>query len=237
MDCIRPAVLLALRHIALWAATERLTPVPEVREWLALWARAGFSDGEIVAFTRPAPRSSASISHAPPPSDSRQVSPHARIPHLAPSTSHLDGRSTMALTYEQRREFRGLELEYRPGRSGYTRRWPRSAATRARHEACGQRLIAIRGPALVGWIMSRTSASRRGDRRRAPGGAPQLARRCARDRVYEEAARLCRQGRTGFNDRTLAILERELALCGASTPVPGLAAPRGRSRGAPLLAR
>ena len=160
---------------------------------------------------------------------------------------YLDGRGTMALTYEQRREvLEALELE------GPAWRVP------AYHPGDGSSLLAATKEHGIEGIVAKRLSSRYEPGRRSSGWikvknvceqdvviggwAPGEGRRSGRvgalvTGVYDDG-RLMYAGKvgTGFTDRTLAILERELApLRREDSPFKGRAAPKGTIFAEPRL--
>jgi bifunctional non-homologous end joining protein LigD len=216
---------------------------PEVRELArALGARRLILDGEIVAFDeagRPSFERLQSRMHLA--SDSAVKRRMRDIPatYVAFDLLYLDGRTTMALTYEQRREvLEALALE------GSAWRVP------AYHPGDGSSLLAATKELGIEGIVAKRLSSRYEPGRRSSGWvkvkniceqdvviggwAPGEGRRSGRvgalvTGVYQDG-RLVYAGKvgTGFTDRTLAILERELApLRREDSPFQGRAAPKG----------
>ena len=224
---------------------------PEVRELArALGARRLILDGEIVAFDeagRPSFERLQSRMHLASDSAVRRRMRDIPATYVAFDLLYLDGRSTMALTYEQRREvLEALELE------GPAWRVP------AYHPGDGSSLLAATKELGIEGIMAKRLSSRYEPGRRSSGWikvkniceqdvviggwAPGEGRRSGRvgalvTGVYEDG-RLVYAGKvgTGFTDRTLAILERELApLRREDSPFQGRAAPKGTIFAEPRL--
>jgi bifunctional non-homologous end joining protein LigD len=216
---------------------------PEVRELArALGARRLILDGEIVAFDeagRPSFERLQSRMHLASDSAVRRRMRDIPATYVAFDLLYLDGRTTMALTYEQRREvLEALELE------GPAWRVP------AYHPGDGGSLLAATKELGIEGIVAKRLSSRYEPGRRSSGWikvkniceqdvviggwAPGEGRRGGRvgalvTGVYENG-RLVYAGKvgTGFTDRTLAILERELApLRREDSPFQGRAAPKG----------
>ena len=244
-DGIRTLLFCDHGHIELLGrnGTDFTPRYPEVRELArALGARRLILDGEIVAFDeagRPSFERLQSRMHLA--SDSAVKRRMRDIPatYVAFDLLYLDGRTTMALTYEQRREvLEALELE------GPAWRVP------AYHPGDGSSLLAATKELGIEGIVAKRLSSRYEPGRRSPGWikvkniceqdvviggwAPGEGRRGGRvgalvTGVYEDG-RLVYAGKvgTGFTDRTLAILERELApLRREDSPFQGRAAPKG----------
>ena len=224
---------------------------PEVRELArALGARRLILDGEIVAFDeagRPSFERLQSRMHLASDSAVRRRMRDIPATYVAFDLLYLDGRSTMALTYEQRREvLEALELE------GPAWRVP------AYHPGDGSSLLAATKELGIEGIVAKRLSSRYEPGRRSSGWikvkniceqdvviggwAPGEGRRSGRvgalvTGVYEDG-RLVYAGKvgTGFTDRTLAILERELApLRREDSPFQGRAAPKGTIFAEPRL--
>jgi bifunctional non-homologous end joining protein LigD len=252
-DGIRTLLFCDHGHIELLGrnGTDFTPRYPEVRELArALGARRLILDGEIVAFDeagRPSFERLQSRMHLASDSAVRRRMRDIPATYVAFDLLYLDGRSTMALTYEQRREvLEALELE------GPAWRVP------AYHPGDGSSLLAATKELGIEGIVAKRLSSRYEPGRRSSGWikvkniceqdvviggwAPGEGRRSGRvgalvTGVYEDG-RLVYAGKvgTGFTDRTLAILERELApLRREDSPFQGRAAPKGTIFAEPRL--
>ncbi len=252
-DGIRTLLFCDHGHIELLGrnGTDFTPRYPEVRELArALGARRLILDGEIVAFDeagRPSFERLQSRMHLASDSAVRRRMRDIPATYVAFDLLYLDGRSTMALTYEQRREvLEALELE------GPAWRVP------AYHPGDGSSLLAATKELGIEGIVAKRLSSRYEAGRRSSGWikvkniceqdvviggwAPGEGRRSGRvgalvTGVYEDG-RLVYAGKvgTGFTDRTLAILERELApLRREDSPFQGRAAPKGTIFAEPRL--
>lgn len=252
-DGIRTLLFCDHGHIELLGrnGTDFTPRYPEVRELArALGARRLILDGEIVAFDeagRPSFERLQSRMHLASDSAVRRRMRDIPATYVAFDLLYLDGRSTMALTYEQRREvLEALELE------GPAWRVP------AYHPGDGRSLLAATNELGIEGIVAKRLSSRYEPGRRSSGWikvkniceqdvviggwAPGEGRRSGRvgalvTGVYEDG-RLVYAGKvgTGFTDRTLAILERELApLRREDSPFHGRAAPKGTIFAEPRL--
>ena len=252
-DGIRTLLFCDHGHIELLGrnGTDFTPRYPEVRELArALGARRLILDGEIVAFDeagRPSFERLQSRMHLASDSAVRRRMRDIPATYVAFDLLYLDGRSTMALTYEQRREvLEALELE------GPAWRVP------AYHPGDGSSLLAATKELGIEGIVAKRLSSRYEPGRRSSGWikvkniceqdvviggwAPGEGRRSGRigalvTGVYEDG-RLVYAGKvgTGFTDRTLAILERELTpLRREDSPFQGRAAPKGTIFAEPRL--
>ncbi len=252
-DGIRTLLFCDHGHIELLGrnGTDFTPRYPEVRELArALGARRLILDGEIVAFDeagRPSFERLQSRMHLASDSAVRRRMRDIPATYVAFDLLYLDGRSTMALTYEQRREvLEALELE------GPAWRVP------AYHPGEGSSLLAATKELGIEGIVAKRLSSRYEPGRRSSGWikvkniceqdvviggwAPGEGRRSGRigalvTGVYEDG-RLVYAGKvgTGFTDRTLAILDRELApLRRKDSPFHGRTAPKGTIFAEPRL--
>ncbi len=244
-DGIRTLLFCDHGHIELQGrnGTDFTPRYPEVRELArALGARRIILDGEIVAFDeagRPSFERLQSRMHLG--SDSAVKRRMRDIPatYVAFDLLYLDGRPTMALTYEERRgvlEALGLE--------GPAWRVP------AYHPGDGSSLLAATKELGIEGIVAKRLSSIYEPGRRSSGWV-KIKNICEQDVVIAgwapgegrrsgqvgalvtglyEGGKLAYAGKvgTGFTDRTLAILQRELApLRRDSSPFEGRAAPKG----------
>ena len=216
---------------------------PEVRDLAReLGARRMILDGEIVAFDeagRPSFERLQSRMHLGSDSAVRRRMRDIPATYVAFDLLYLDGRSTMALTYEERRELlEALELEGPAWRAPAYHRGEGSALLAATRELGIEGIVAKRlncpyepGRRSSGWVKVKNIC----EQDVVIGGwAPGEGRRSGRvgalvAGLYEDG-RLVYVGKvgTGFTDRTLAILERELTpLRRETSPFEGRAAPKG----------
>jgi bifunctional non-homologous end joining protein LigD len=244
-DGIRTILFCDHGHMSLLGrnGTDFTSRYPEVRELAReLGARRIILDGEIVAFDeegRPSFERLQSRMHLASDSAVRRRMRDIPVTYVAFDLLYLDGRSTISLTYQQRRELLdALPLEGRAWRAP------------AYHPGEGSALLAATKELGIEGVMAKRLDSRYDPGRRSTGWikvkniceqdvviggwAPGEGRRSGRvgalvTGVYEDG-RLMYAGKvgTGFTDRTLAILERELKpLRRDSSPFEGRAAPKG----------
>jgi bifunctional non-homologous end joining protein LigD len=244
-DGIRTILFCDHGHMSLLGrnGTDFTSRYPEVRELAReLGARRIILDGEIVAFDeegRPSFERLQSRMHLASDSAVRRRMRDIPVTYVAFDLLYLDGRSTFSLTYQQRRELLdALPLEGRAWRAP------------AYHPGEGSALLAATKELGIEGVMAKRLDSRYDPGRRSTGWikvkniceqdvviggwAPGEGRRSGRvgalvTGVYEDG-RLMYAGKvgTGFTDRTLAILERELKpLRRDSSPFEGRAAPKG----------
>jgi bifunctional non-homologous end joining protein LigD len=216
---------------------------PEVRELAReLGARRVILDGEVVAFDdegRPSFERLQSRMHLGSDSAVRRRMRDIPATYVAFDLLYLDGHSTLALTYEQRRELLdALELEGPAWRVPAYHRGGGSALLAATRELGIEGIVAKRldcpydpGRRTSGWIKIKNVC----EQDVVIGGwVPGEGRRSGH--VGALAAGLMEDGRltyvgkvgTGFTDRTLTILERELKpLRRDTSPFGGRQPPKG----------
>ena len=244
-DGIRTILFCDHGHMALQGrnGTDFTGRYPEVRELAReLGARRLILDGEIVAFDeegRPSFERLQSRMHLGSDSAVRRRMRDIPVTYVAFDLLYLDGRSTMALSYEERRKvLDALEFQGPAWRAPAYQRGEGSAL-----------LAATKELGIEGVVAKRLSSSYEPGRRASAwvkvkniceqdvvigGWAPGEGKRSGRvgalvTGLYEDG-RLVYAGKvgTGFTDRTLAILERELApLRRGSSPFQGRSAPKG----------
>ena len=244
-DGIRTLLYCDHGHIELQGrnGTDFTPRYPEVRELAReLGARRVVLDGEIVALDeagRPSFERLQSRMHLG--SDSAVKRRMRDIPatYVAFDVLYLDGRSTVALTYEERRQvLEALSLEGPAWRAPAYHRGEGSALLAATRELGIEGIVAKRldsryepGRRSTGWVKIKNIC----EHDVVIGGwAPGEGRRQGHvgalvTGLYENG-KLAYAGKvgTGFTDRTLAILERELGpLRRDSSPFEGRAAPKG----------
>jgi bifunctional non-homologous end joining protein LigD len=252
-DGIRTVLFCDHGHVSLQGRNfSDFTPrYPELREPArALGARRLILDGEVVAFDeegRPSFERLQSRMHLASDSAVRRRMRDIPATYVAFDLLYLDGHSTLRLSYEQRRELLdALELEGPAWRAPAYHRGEGRALLGATRELGIEGIVAKRldcpyepGRRGSGWIKIKNvceqdvviggwtpGAGRRSERIGALAGG-----------VYEDG-RLTYAGKvgTGFTDRTLAILERELApLRRESSPFTGRQPPKGTNFVEPRL--
>jgi bifunctional non-homologous end joining protein LigD len=252
-DGIRTVLFCDHGHMALQGrnGTDFTARYPEVRELAReLGARRLILDGEIVAFDqegRPSFERLQSRMHLASDSAVRRRMRDIPVTYIAFDLLYLDGHSTMPLGYENRRELLdALELEGPAWRAPAYNRGEGSALLAATKELGIEGIVAKRlaspyepGRRSSAWVKVKNIC----EQDVVIGGwVPGEGRRSGRvgavvAGLYEDG-RLVYVGKvgTGFTDRTLAILERELApLRRDSSPFHGRQPPKGTIFAEPRL--
>jgi bifunctional non-homologous end joining protein LigD len=252
-DGIRTLLFCDHGHMALQGrnGTDFTARYPEVRELAReLGARRLILDGEIVAFDqegRPSFERLQSRMHLASDSAVRRRMRDIPVTYIAFDLLYLDGHSTMPLGYEDRRELLdALELEGPAWRAPAYNRGEGSALLAATKELGIEGIVAKRlaspyepGRRSSAWVKVKNIC----EQDVVIGGwVPGEGRRSGRvgaivAGLYEDG-RLVYVGKvgTGFTDRTLAILERELApLRRDSSPFHGRQPPKGTIFAEPRL--
>jgi bifunctional non-homologous end joining protein LigD len=252
-DGIRTVVFCDHGHIELQGRNfSDFTPrYPEVRELArAVGARRMILDGEIVAFDeqgRPSFERLQSRMHLASDSAVKRRMRDIPVTYVAFDLLYLDGRSTLPLRYEQRREvLEALELEgpawrvpaYHPGEG--------SALLAATRDLGIEGIVAKRldstyeaGRRSSGWVKVKNVCEQDvviGGWTPGEGGRSKTLGALAAG-VYEDGE-LVYAGKvgSGFTEQTLALLQRELeSLRRADSPFPGRQPPKGTNFVEPRL--
>ena len=244
-DGIRTVVFCDHGHIELQGRNfSDFTPrYPEVRELAkALGARRVILDGEIVAFDeqgRPSFERLQSRMHLGSDSAVRRRMRDIPVTYVAFDLLYLDGRSTLPLRYEQRREvLEALELEGPAWRVPAYHRGEGSALLAATRDLGIEGIVAKRldstyepGRRSSGWVKVKNVCEQDvviGGWTLGEGGRSKTLGALAAG-VYEDG-KLVYAGKvgTGFTEQTLALIQRELEpLRRADSPFTGRQPPKG----------
>jgi bifunctional non-homologous end joining protein LigD len=252
-DGIRTVVFCDHGHIELQGRNfSDFTPrYPEVRELArALGARRVILDGEIVAFDeqgKPSFERLQSRMHLASDSAVRRRMRDIPVTYIAFDLLYLDGRSTLPLRYEQRREvLEALELEGPAWRVPAYHRGEGSALLAATRDLGIEGIVAKRldstyeaGRRSSGWVKVKNVCEQDvviGGWTPGEGGRSKTLGAIAAGVV--EDGKLVYAGKvgSGFTDQTLALLQRELApLKRPDSPFSGRQPPKGTTFVEPRL--
>ena len=252
-DGIRTVVFCDHGHIELQGRNfSDFTPrYPEVRELArALGARRVILDGEIVAFDeqgKPSFERLQSRMHLASDSAVRRRMRDIPVTYIAFDLLYLDGRSTLPLRYEQRREvLEALELEGPAWRVPAYHRGEGSALLAATRDLGIEGIVAKRldstyeaGRRSSGWVKVKNVCEQDvviGGWTPGEGGRSKTLGALAAG-VYEDGE-LVYAGKvgSGFTEQTLALLQRELApLKRPDSPFSGRQPPKGTTFVEPRL--